>query len=209
MRFNLKHLLRLLPVVLLAGSTATAGSRDRIPAEITVLVIDGAGVSPAALSEMERETGRIFSRAGIEIDWVSCGPKIVDDRCDVVPGSNQFVLHIVPTGKTASDIVFGVAFLGKDGSGKYCNVFLDRIQKADREFGSGRSRLLGTVTAHELGHLLLGAHAHSSWGLMAPVWREDALRLAGMGAFLFTPEQAALMRARIDKEGVVFASWRR
>ena len=91
MRFNLKHLLRLLPVVLLVGSVAAAGSRDRTPAEITVLVIDAAGVSPAVVSQAEREAGRIFGLARIEIEWVSCGVAVGDDRCRQVPGVNEFV----------------------------------------------------------------------------------------------------------------------
>jgi hypothetical protein len=209
MRFNLKHLLRLLPVVLLAGSAAAAGPRERISAEITVLVIDAAGVSPGVLSQMERETDRIFGEAGIEIAWVSCGVAVGDDPCRQVPGPNEFVLHIVPTGKTSSDLVFGVSFPGEDGKGKYCNVFFDRIRDAHRGVGTSTAQLLGTVAAHELGHLLLGFHSHSRWGIMEPVWREETLRQTGMGRLLFTTEQAGLMRARIEKERTVLVGWGR
>jgi hypothetical protein len=200
MGFRLKHLLRLLPIVLLAGSIAVASSKDGIPVGITVLVNDSAGVPPATLSQAEREAARIFRDAGIEIAWVNCQDKTgnTDRLCRDVLGVSQFVLHIVQKGRTSTDNVFGVAFLGEDGSGKYCNVFFDRIREAPY-LGANTSRLLGTVAAHELGHLLLGSHAHSLWGIMQPVWKEEALREAGMGRFLFTTEQADLMKARIER----------
>jgi len=54
--------------------------------------------------------------------------------------------------------------------------------------------------------LLLGSHAHSRWGIMEPVWKKEALRQAGMGAFLFTTEQAELMKARIERAEQVLVS---
>jgi hypothetical protein len=112
------------------------------------------------------------------------------------------VLHIVPTGKTSSDLVFGLSFLGEDGDGKYSDVFLDRIEETRRASGKDLSRLLGTVAAHELGHLLLGNHAHSLAGVMTPIWKEKTLRYADMGCLLFTREQAALMRTRLEAGAV-------
>jgi hypothetical protein len=160
------------------------------------------------MHQAELEAGRIFAMAGIDIAWVNCGAVIGDYRCSEAPGANQFVLHIVPTGKTSTDLVFGVAFLGEDGSGKYCNVFFDRIRDALSSLGASTAQLLGTVAAHELGHLLLGSRAHSQWGIMEPVWREEALRQTGMGAFLFNADQASLMRKRIENERTVLAGWR-
>jgi hypothetical protein len=58
--------------------------------------------------------------------------------------------------------------------------------------------LLGTVVAHELGHLLLGSHAHSQVGIMVPVWEEESLRNMGMGHLLFTREQSSLMKMRVS-----------
>jgi hypothetical protein len=56
---------------------------------------------------------------------------------------------------------------------------------------------LGTVIAHELGHLLLGSHAHSYAGVMTPIWRGEVLQLEAMGCLLFTHDQASLMRRRL------------
>jgi hypothetical protein len=182
---------------------------EAIPARITVLVNDSAGVSANVLKQAEQEAARIFRPAGVEIVWMNCGEESVKENgvCREVPGPNRFVLHIVPTGKTSTDLVFGVAFLGEDGRGKYCNVFFDRIREANRNLATSTAQLLGTVAAHELGHLLLGSHAHSQWGIMEPVWKEQAIQQAGLGTFLFTAEQGELMRERIGREGTVMVGW--
>ena len=201
MGFNRKHLWGFVAVLLGVGGAAG----EEIPARITVLVNDSAGVPVKILRQAEQEAGRIFRPAGVEVSWRNCGEQSVMEEgvCREIPGSNRFVLHIVPTGKTASDLVFGVAFLGEDGRGQYCNVFFDRIRDGHRDLGTSTAQLLGTVAAHELGHLLLGSHAHARWGIMEPVWKEEAIRQTGMGTFLFTAEQGESMKARIQKEGTL------
>jgi hypothetical protein len=190
-------------VVLLWGNIAGAQSRQSIDSKITVLVHDGTGISKAMLNDTETEAARIFRAAGIAVVWLDCsGPYgRVEAACHRTPGPDQFVLHIVAMGKTSSDLVFGLAFLDEGGAGKYSDVFLDRIEQASRDSGADLSRLLGTVAAHELGHLLLGNHAHSYVGVMTPVWKADTLHREDMGCLLFTPEQASLMRTRIESDG--------
>jgi hypothetical protein len=185
--------------VLLWGNFAAAKTVGNQEVEITVLVQDSTRLSGSILKEAEQEASRIFRAAGISIAWVNCsvGSNRVDEECYRVPGPTQFVLHIVATGKTSSDLVFGLAFLDENGAGKYSDVFLDRIEAAHRTFGTDTSRLLGTIVAHELGHLLLGNHAHSYAGVMAPVWRGEVLQREAMGFLLFTHDQALLMKRRL------------
>ncbi|HET6181911.1 MAG TPA: hypothetical protein VFE61_33650 [Candidatus Sulfotelmatobacter sp.] len=187
--------------VLLGVNFAAPASSSQDNTTITILVIDSARVSPPVLGQSEVEAARIFRAAGIETAWVNCpaGSESVADLCRVVPGANQFVLHIVPTGKTSTDSVFGVSFLGEDGSGKYSNVFYERVAEAHHEWGANLAALLGTVAAHELGHLLLGSHAHSYIGIMAPVWEGESLRQIAMGGLHFTQEQSSLMRTRLGR----------
>ena len=205
MGFGFRHLgLRL--VVLLWGTMAIADAgNSRLP-KITVLVNNSADVSRTVLRKAEFDAGQIFHAAGVEIEWEDCQSSAVVDVCRQVPGANEFVLSIVPTGKTSTDSVFGVAFLGEGGIGKYCNVFFDRVEETQRESGTGAAHLLGAVVAHELGHLLLGSHGHSNLGIMTPVWGEQSLRAIEMGTFFFTPEQASLMRARMRRENLLVSS---
>jgi hypothetical protein len=69
--------------------------------------------------------------------------------------------------------------------------------------------LLGTVAAHELGHLLLGSHAHSSIGIMTPHWEPETLRRMNMGGLLFTREQASRMQERIRHNDLRLAGFAR
>lgn len=177
--------------VLLLGSVASA--QDSL--QITVLVNDSAGVDSSVLRNAEREAGRMFDAAGIEIQWVNCAET---HECQRILGPKEFVLHIVPAGNTRSDFVFGEAFLGEDGHGQYTDVFFDRLRQTQGEVDL--ALLLGAVSAHELGHLLLGSNAHSNIGIMEPKWGAEGLRRVGMGMLLFTREQARLMKARIGAE---------
>lgn len=185
-------------VVLLWGTMAIAGTGNSKMPKITVLVNNSAGVSRRVLGKAEFDAGQIFHAAGVEIEWEDCASSAVVDVCQRVAGANEFVLSIVPTGRTSTDSVFGVAFLGEGGIGRYCNVFFDRVEETQSESSTGAAHLLGAVVAHELGHLLLGSHGHSNVGIMTPVWREQSLRQIEMGILFFTHEQIVLMRARLQ-----------
>jgi len=161
---------------------------------ITVLVNDSAGVGRDVLEKAEMEASRLFEDAGIWIRWEHCNET---DACRRRLLRDEFVLHIVPNGKTQSEFVFGEAFLGEDGRGQYSDVFFDRIQLAPENIDV--ARMLGVVAAHELGHLLLGSRAHSHIGIMEPIWGKSTIRRVGMGTLLFTPDQARLMRRRIGE----------
>ena len=178
--------------VLLWGSLATAQDKN---AQITILVNDSASVEPSVLRQAEREASRLFDVAGIEIQWANCQET---DECRHILGPTEFVLHIVPTGNTGSDFIFGEAFLGEDGRGQYSDVFFDRLRQ--RRGDVDLALLLGAVSAHELGHLLLGSNSHSRTGIMEPRWGPADLHKLGMGVLLFTPEQARLMNGRIGAE---------
>lgn len=200
MGFNFRFYMGPQLAVLLWVGIASAASGNRL--QITVLVNDSAGVAPSVLSAAEVEAARVFTAAGIEISWVDRlrGSSPNGDARRHVPGSDEFVLHIVPTGKTSTDSVFGEAFLAEDGSGKYTDVFFDRVEDAHRKFGVNVARLLGTVAAHELGHLLLGLRAHSRTGIMTPIWEEESVRKMEMGRLVFTEDQSKLMRRRIVRQ---------
>jgi hypothetical protein len=76
-------------------------------------------------------------------------------------------------------------------------VFWKRAQELGTTSSQGVDRILGSVMAHELGHLLLGLNSHSVSGLMRARWENDELRCLDMGTLVFLPEQGKRMRARI------------
>jgi len=211
MGFSFRFLGRRQLVVLLGvlSWSCVAVARDQSTVQVKVVVNDSAGVAGPILNQAENEAGRILREAGIEIGWANCpGEIVVEEACRVVADSSQLVLHIVPTGKTSTDSVFGLAFLGQNGSGRYCDVFFDRVEELHRNFGIDKARLLGAIAAHELGHLLLGSHAHTRAGIMEQVWEEASMREVNMGHLLFTREQASLMKARAGREDLRVAGLR-
>jgi hypothetical protein len=174
-----------------------AGAQSDEAGRLKVMVLDSAGLSPAVLRRAENESARIFRDAGIDILWINCLKRGEAETCHHVLEANEFMLHIVPRGNTRTDLVFGEAFLGEDGSGKYADVFFDRIKAGSGPPELDTAQLLGAVAAHELGHLLLGSRAHSHAGIMQPVWERECLRRIWMGSLLFTQEQARSIQLRI------------
>jgi hypothetical protein len=170
---------------------------------IKVLVFDSAKLPSALLKRAETHAASVFREGGIEVRWINCSKSGETDNCNRVPRADEYVLHIVPDGKTSSDLIFGEAFIGQDGTGKYSDVFFNRIARAvDR---TNVAYLLGAVSAHELGHLLLGTRSHSLSGIMEPVWANESLRRIGMGTLLFTREQSQLMKTRLEPGRVSLA----
>jgi hypothetical protein len=106
-------------------------------------------------------------------------------------------LRVVPWSANLGDSIFGTAFLSEKGGGAYSDVFYPSVEKLSSDSTASPSRLLGHVMAHEIGHLLLGTHSHSAFGIMQPHWQGEELRRIGMGDLLFTPDQARKMRARL------------
>ena len=183
----------------LTSSTWAGTVHTDIP-EITILVYDDAKVPQYELAEAERQAAIILRGAGIKTMWINCSRPHGDaaEDCHRTLGPDQFVVRIVHQGQTSKDSVFGVAFLAADGTGKYSDVFFDRIANMYRECGGNLARLLGTVAAHEIGHLLLGSHAHSPLGIMSARWSKNELRRVEMGTLQFSPDQASHMRERIQ-----------
>lgn len=193
-------------IVLLIGSVC--GEVETTAAQVRVLVFNDARISMEAVAQGGVEAIRIFRAAGIELEWVNCSTEKSINECRVTPGGKELVVRIVPGGKTSNDSVYGEAFLGGDGRGKYIDISWDRIGQAHRDRGVNVAELLGAVAAHEIGHLLLGLHAHSWIGIMTPVWDEETLRHVGMGDLRFNREQGLQMRERMRTTDVNLASFR-
>lgn len=202
MRFHLQRAATRLPLVLLWTSAlfATAGPREKL--NLDVIVINAARVPMTVLRRGELETERIFLAAGIEVKWTDCSPGAGQKTtCRNTASSQTLVLQIVASGKTQTDSVYGEAFLGENGRGKYCDIFFQRIEQATQVSVLNPSRLLGTVMAHELGHLLLGSQTHSYWGVMKPLWTGENLHEISKGTLLFSSQQARLIKTRLNEPG--------
>jgi len=159
---------------------------------IVVSVFNAAGLDPNTLREAEITAQAIFQQAGLTILWKNCPaqPGQESESCVQKMENRHLVLHIEHQPRTLAADAYGVAFLGAVGWGMYCDVFSDRISDLHRHTRLSESRILGIVAAHELGHLLLGSHAHSPSGIMRPRWRPADFSGQILGATYFSPRQA-------------------
>ena len=73
-------------------------------------------------------------------------------------------------------------------------VLSDQVEQLSRTRGTDMAAVLGVAIAHELGHLLLPSHVHTTDGLMRKDWTRRDFQNARR-ASPFTPEQATDVRA--------------
>jgi hypothetical protein len=87
-------------------------------------------------------------------------------------------------------------------------VFWKRVQELHTDFQVDPAGILGSVMAHEMGHLLLGSHAHAISGIMRGHWDSTELHKIAMGTLLFLPSQEHQMRTRAAESGALLTSGR-
>lgn len=186
----------LLLMPLMAASNI-ASSHDP---SITVLLYDDAGVSSAVMHAAEQEAGRIFSHSGIRTSWRDCSSTepMAELECRPPFTGKVLMMRVIPHARTLGPTLFGVSYLGANGSGAYGDVFYDRVLHLHEVARIDTARLLGYVLAHELGHLLLGSNAHASVGIMRAQWAGNDLSALSRGTFLFSSAQAGQMRGGIE-----------
>jgi hypothetical protein len=170
-------------------------------AQVTVSVYNDAQVPPDILARAEQQAARIFSRARLDVTWLRCthinsGVRAAACNGFDVPG-HIAVRIIAHTPSSKSDAAFGVAFLASDGNGRYSDVFWKRAQGLHANSNVDLGGILGSVVAHEMGHLLLGSNAHAISGIMRPHWESGEVHRIAMGTLMFLPEESKRMHERI------------
>jgi hypothetical protein len=83
---------------------------------------------------------------------------------------------------------------GATAGGRIAYVFAARIEDQARRYETDYGALLGTILAHEVGHVLLRGRPHAATGLMRAVCDARQIRGVMLGTTEFTPEEAILIR---------------
>jgi hypothetical protein len=175
--------------------------------QVFVSVFNNAGVDNATVLSAEKMASRIYEQAGLSIIWKNClaQPELKSERCIQTVDNRHLVLHIEHQTRTLETDIYGVAFLDEDGSGAYCDVFYDRIAELHHRGRASETTILGIVAAHELGHLLLGSHAHSPIGIMRPQLQAKDFWVPELGTTTFSRQQTQrisdrLVRIQADRD---------
>ncbi len=203
---------------LLPGSAAPPHS------EITVRLQNYARASRATLRPARELATDVFRSAGVDLVWLDCAPtdrdRSRDQACANPIGPRDLFLRVMPEApamRAKQGDVFGIAYLSdKGGFSRIASVYLDQVTRlaSQRHQSVGTGTLaahlppstcvalaMGTVMAHELGHLLLGLNGHSSKGIMRPNlgWRD--FEQAHCGELKFTHDQAKRLLKNVGARG--------
>jgi hypothetical protein len=172
-------------------ATAFASETNHGPA-ITVLVFNFRQAPAETLVKAEKEAGRILEQVGVPVTWRDCPTG--NEPCRKGPGRVFFLAMMAgPVQNKFLDTNSGYALLPAHLATVHYD-YLPRIPGGESN-KNDIALVLGCVMAHELGHLLLGAHEHSIAGIMQAHWGIEQTRLALMSQLSFLPEEARLMHA--------------
>jgi hypothetical protein len=180
--------------------------------QITIRIRDYAQADPTVRQHAQQVAGEILEKAGVDTRWIECPVGSSSTGACARPVSTLvLVVNLLP--RSMSDRlrraagVLGVAIEANDGKfGYVASIFYDEVKERAREHQLNFGELLGDVTAHELGHLLLGTNSHSSSGLMSAFWSGNKLRLAAQGCLTFTDAEAKRIDAAMAARALAAAA---
>lgn len=163
-----------------------------------VLHMSNAASVPAhALAKAQTEVTRLYRDIGVDVEW---------SRSASVSGDDVFAIHVILVPYETGDLqqrpktVMGAALRTDQGT-NIAYVFYRRVESEAAQYGVPPAFVLACAIAHEIGHLLLpdGFHSgHATAGLMRPCWGRDDFLRADRGQLSFLPEQAVLIRGRLQ-----------
>ncbi len=184
----------------LSSPRATAQADEAVP--VVVLVDDRASAAPAVLDQTGKEVVRIYRHAGMRVVWrtkthAPNSPASPEDK-------SAFTVHLMvragllPKSNDSSQFLMGAAPGGAIECGGVAFLFFDQAIEFSRVHQAAAALVMGTVVAHEIGHLLLGKRGHTSEGLMRASWSVDDWQRASSGILLFSQRESQTMRATIS-----------
>ena len=175
-------------LVLAAAPPVQAGSKLR------VYVYNLANVPEDTLNLAKGYAQTIFAATGIDVEWIQV------DKCDSVTTGDAQILMLTRSLAKTKDTTRGATVRGYSAW-----AFYDRVESFVAESGSrlylhnmpelAKSRVLGSVIAHELGHAL--QLDHSAEGIMKPQWNIRDFDSPGINKLRFSPSEARGLVAAI------------
>lgn len=189
------------PMGTLVASMAMLASTAGAQALVRARVLDHADAETAVVRAAEAIVDRDYARAGVTFTWQNCDPAVdpSTDDCVGPAGPSDVSIRIVDreprSGNPGSEVQGGCAIPLKQWAGSgIVYVYSDRVRRVSDEGGIPPALVLGTIMAHEIGHLLLPG-GHTPRGLMRALMTRREWTLAEQGRLGFTPVQSALLKA--------------
>lgn len=185
-------------MMVLCGTANAKPERDmRVP--VTVSVFNDAQVSPEVMEKARARAEAVLEAAGVQLVWLDCGyggSRPAGIECAALEYPQHLSVRLVGKPVAVSKETFGQSYLDSKGEGNYASVYVAALGASKAAGMLGEGNLIGTVIAHELGHLLLGKNSHAEGGLMRAVWQAGELQRAATGQLLFSPSEKNEIRRR-------------
>jgi hypothetical protein len=175
---------------------------------LAVRVYNYAQAPERSLARAEGRAAEVFRHAGAEIVWLEGlgsggqgGTVGVDDQ----PTASRYLVLNIVMRQQAAHVARGMEPLGFampcSAEDPVCRayVFYDRVDDLAKNEGLPTNQIFGYVLAHELGHLFLGPHCHTSDGIMRGMWGSKDLRYTTRGVLHFGPQQAQVIREVVEQ----------
>jgi hypothetical protein len=189
--------------ILLTGAHA----RDKELGKISIRVIDQVGVPEKEWRLAQETADKIFQSAGLSVNWVHCtwNASAKNGDCPSPTTPDELSLVMVSDQTTnrmqAPARVFGMSLMATEGSfGSRGYIYYGRIQsKCTEQHDINEALLLGTIVAHELGHLLLGPNSHSQKGIMKSDFERDDMTGIQLSGLQFNGRQRETLRSAVER----------
>ncbi len=167
------------------------------PLEITVQVFNNANAPWREVREAEVEAAWIFKKAGIAVHWVECPTETPangeDMVCQQPDNPRLFVLSIINR-KVPNLAENALGFALVQGQANHAAAIYPKVSAMVAENPEYQNcALLGSVMAHELGHLLFRSTRHGE-GIMNGNWGKHDFRAMEQRKLRFTNDQAQTLR---------------
>lgn len=174
----------------LAGTQQVALAEQREIHTMTVLMINKAGVPEDILMRAQAETARIYGYTGVKLVWADMDSSSFDLTVIIVSSRNI-------EGRGALADLMGIAPGAREIPGKLAYAFYGPIEDSARQHRTDVAKILGCVTAHEIGHLLLPRDSHSQTGLMRGSWERLEIARLKAGVLTFTTKEAEMIHRKV------------
>lgn len=172
--------------------------------ELVVRVSDYARIPADMLGTAVQLARSVLGRAGVETHWRAGTTTALDapPRDREAGRGSELTIEIFGRGQSRalapSPEVLGFALLPtREGEDPYGVVFVEKATGLARKAGVPLPLVLGHAMAHEIGHLLLGTHDHSTTGLMRAQWSSQELQRAAWGQLRFSDDESARLRRAV------------
>jgi hypothetical protein len=187
------------------GSWAADDADSAATLSLPVRLYNTSSASVRELEEMKESASQIFSRAGVEVEWIPCAPGPGDSAVcpNTSDAANRTIIfvHLMDApiqpahGNQLHRALLGRANHNTASAAVFYKTACAIEQNAPRVVTRGQ--ILGHGLAHEIGHLLLATDAHSLAGIMKENYDTDDLFAMGKGHLFFAASESRVIRKRI------------